>query len=147
MVAVSSAIAAMSFATVSELAAPDTASLALTAALAMTAGLISIVAGLFKLGRISAFFSESVLAGFITGLALTVAIKQVPKIFGFEGGEGNFWERLVDIVRSLPETHLLTLAVGASFIALILLIERRFHKIPAALVALVSASCFGRPRP
>ena len=82
------------------------------------AGLISVLAGLFKLGRIASFFSESVLTGFITGLALTISIKQVPKLLGFEGGEGNFWQQLYDILIHLDQTHLLTLVVGLVSIAL-----------------------------
>ena len=139
VVAVSAAIATMSAATVAPLAAagsPEYA--ALSAGLAVLAGLGSIGAGLLKLGRITSFFSEPILTGFITGLALTIAIKQVPKLFGFEGlAHGNFWERLVDIIGHLPETHWLTLVVGLAFLALILFIEHRFPKIPAALVALV----------
>jgi len=73
------------------------------------AGLISIICGLLKLGRVAQFFSESVMVGFITGLALTVMVKQVPKLLGIEGGEGNFWERLYDVIIHLPETHLATL--------------------------------------
>src|SRR5512137_534582 len=110
VVAVSAAIATMSAAAVAPLAAagsPEYA--ALSAALAILAGLISILAGLFKLGRIASFFSESVLTGFVTGLALTIAIKQVPKLFGLESGSGNFWQRLYDIFIHLNETHLLTL--------------------------------------
>jgi high affinity sulfate transporter 1 len=139
VVAVSAAIATMSAATVAPLAAAGSQEYAaLSAGLAILAGLVSIVAGLLNLGRITSFFSEPVLTGFITGLALTIAIKQVPKLFGFEGVEhGNFWQRLVDIFRHLPETHLLTLGVGLAFLALILFIEHRFPKIPAALVALV----------
>jgi MFS superfamily sulfate permease-like transporter len=138
MVAVSAAIATMSAATVAPLAAagsPEYA--AFSAALALLAGIISVAAGLFKLGRIASFFSESVLVGFITGLAMTVAIKQVPKLFGFEAGQGNFWERLYDIIIHLPETHALTLIVGVSSIALLLFLEHRFHKIPAALVVMI----------
>jgi len=139
VVAVSAAIATMSAATIAPLAAagsPEYA--ALSAGLAVLAGLISIIAGLLSLGRITSFFSEPVLTGFITGLALTIAIKQVPKMFGFEGSShGNFWQRLVEIFRNIPETHLLTLVVGLGFLAMILFIEHRFPKIPAALVALV----------
>ncbi len=138
VVAVSAAIATMSAAAIAPLAAagsPEYA--ALTAGLAIAAGLISILAGLFKLGRIASFFSESVLAGFVTGLALTIAIKQVPKLFGIEGGSGNFWERLYDILIHLNETHFLTLLVGLISIALIVILEHRFHKLPAALIVMV----------
>jgi sulfate permease, SulP family len=138
MVAVSAVIATMSAAAVAPLAAAGSTEYAVySAALALLAGIISVLAGLFKLGRIASFFSESVLVGFITGLALTVAIKQVPKLFGIESGHGNFWERLYDILIHLPETHLLTLIVGVLSIALLLLMERRFHKIPAALVVMI----------
>jgi len=143
VVAVSAAIATMSAATVGPLAAagsPEYA--ALTAGLAILAGLVAILAGLFKLGRIAAFFSESVLTGFVTGLALTIAIKQVPKLFGIEGGSGNFWERLYEILIHLNETHLLTLAVGLVSIALLFSLEHRFHKLPAALLVMVLGILF-----
>ncbi len=143
VVAVSATIATMSAATVGPLAAagsPEYA--ALTAGLAILAGLVSILAGLFKLGRIAAFFSESVLAGFVTGLALTIAIKQVPKLFGFEGGQGNFWERLYDILIHLDETHFLTLAVGLIAIALLFFLEHRFHRLPAALIVMLLGIIF-----
>jgi len=138
VVAVSAIIATMSFATVSLIVAPDTPEfILLTAALAVLAGLISIICGLLKLGRVAQFFSESVMVGFLTGLALTVMIKQVPKILGIEGGHGNFWERLYDLIIHLPERHLATLITGVLCLILLIVLEHYFHKIPAALVALV----------
>src|SRR5512139_139069 len=138
VVAVSAVIATMSAAAIAPLAAagsPEYA--ALTAGLAILAGLIAVLAGLFKLGRVANFFSESVLAGFVTGLALTVAIKQVPKMLGIEGGSGNFWERLAHILTNLDETHLLTLVVGLVALALLFSMEHYFHKLPAALIVML----------
>ena len=138
VVAVSSAIATMSFATVSLLATPNTAEfIVLTAALAVLTGLICVVAGLLKLGRIAQFFSESVMVGFISGLGLLIIVKQLPKIFGIESGQGNVWERLYDFVIHLPETHLPTLVVGLVCLALLILLEHYLPRIPAALVALI----------
>jgi high affinity sulfate transporter 1 len=138
VVAVSAIVATMSFATVSLIVEPNTPEFILmTAALAVLAGLISIICGLLKLGRVAQFFSESVMVGFITGLALTVMIKQVPKILGIEGGHGNFWERTIEIIKHLPETSLPTLIIGMLCLILLILLEHYFHKIPAALVALV----------
>ena len=138
VVAVSAVIATMSFATVSLIAVPNTPEfILLTAALAVLAGLISLLAGMLKLGRVAQFFSESVMVGFITGLALVIMVKQVPKILGIEGGAGNFWERLYEIIKHLPETHLLTLIVGVLCLILMIALEHYFEKIPAALVALV----------
>jgi len=138
VVAVSAAIATMSYATVSSIVEPNTTEfIVMTAALALLAGLISILAGALKLGRVAQFFSESVMVGFITGLAMVIAVKQLPKILGIEGGEGNFWERLYDVIIHLPETHLLTLLVGVTCLILLFALEHFFEKIPAALVALI----------
>jgi sulfate permease, SulP family len=138
VVAVSSAIAVMSASIVGKLAVSDTPEyIALTAGLALLAGLVAILAGVLRLGRIAQFFSDSVLAGFISGLALVISIKQLPKMFGFEGGHGNFWERLYDFLIHLNETHWLTLAVAITSLLLMVIIERRFHKIPAALVTMI----------
>ena len=143
VVAVSAVIATMSFATVSLLAAPNTTEfILLTAALAMLAGLISILAGVLKLGRVAQFFSESVMVGFITGLALVIIVKQVPKLLGIESGGENFWERLYDIIIHLPETHLATLITGVLCLVLLIALEHYFHKIPAALVVLVFGILF-----
>ena len=143
VVAVSAVIATMSAAAVAPLAAAGSPEYAtFTAGLALLAGLIAVLAGIFRLGRIANFFSESVLAGFVTGLALTVAIKQVPKMLGIEGGSGNFWERLIHIFLHMEETHFLTLAVGLVSLALLVYLEHYFHKLPAALIVMLLGILF-----
>jgi SulP family sulfate permease len=138
VVVVSSVQAVMSYSIVSALAAPETPEfIVLSTALAITAGTIAILAGLLRLGRVAQFFSASVLAGFVSGLAMVIAVKQLPKLFGIEPASGNVWERLYDLVIHLPETHLLTLVVGVSTIVIMLLIEHYLHRIPAALVAMI----------
>ncbi len=138
VVAVSATIAVMSAATVSGLAPPESMEfIVLSAALAMLAGLVSVVAGLLRFGQIAQFFSASVLTGFVFGLALVIAIKQVPKLFGLEAIEGNFFERLFDIILNLPETHLLTLLIGLTSLILMIVLEERFPRVPAALVTMV----------
>ncbi len=138
VVVVSSVQAVMSFSIVSAIVAPgSTDFILMTTALAVAAGLVSLLAGLLRLGRLAQFFSASVLAGFVSGLATVVAVKQLPKIFGIESGSGNVWQRLYDLVIHLPETHLLTLLVGLSGILIMVLIEHYAHRIPAALVAMI----------
>ena len=140
VVAVSSAIAIMSAATIAPLAAAGSVEYAaLTAALAILAGLISIAAGALKLGRIAQFFSESVLLGFVFGLALLITIKQIPKLLGIEA-EGDSAVALIrDIVPQLRETHLLTLGVGLAGIAGMVALERLMPRVPAALVVLLAS--------
>jgi SulP family sulfate permease len=140
VVAVSSAIAIMSAATVGEIAVEGSAEfIALTAALAILAGLISIGAGLLRLGRIAQFFSESVLLGFVFGLALLISIKQIPKLLGIEAEGESAVELLRDMAPHLRETDLLTLAVGLAGIGGMLVLERRVPRLPAALVVLLAS--------
>jgi sulfate permease, SulP family len=138
VVVVSATQAALSAGAVAALATAGTAQYAeLTAALALLVGLITVLAGLFRLGVVARFFSPSVLVGFVTGLALVISIKQVPKVLGIEAGAGDFWERLLDILVHLGDVHGTTLVVGLLTIAVMVTVERVAHRLPAALVALV----------
>jgi MFS superfamily sulfate permease-like transporter len=65
------------------------------------------------------------MVGFISGLAILIAMKQLPKIFGIEGASGNFWERLHHLVTHLPETHQITLVVGIICLVLLSLAKRK----------------------
>lgn len=138
VVAVSAAVAVMSASIVGGLVPAESPEfIALSAALAIMAGLVALLAGLLRLGRIAQFFSESVLVGFVSGLALVIMIKQIPKLFGLEPVEGNFWERVIELFRELPEADLLTLAVGLSALLLMIFLEHRYKRIPAALIVMI----------
>jgi high affinity sulfate transporter 1 len=138
VVATSSTIAAMSASIIVGLApASYEEYIILTAALAILAGLVSIIAGLLRLGAISQFFSKSVLTGFVFGLALVIAVKQLPKLFGLEAAEGNFWARMVDLIGQIPDSHWLTFLVGLTSLVLMLILEERWPRVPAALVTLI----------
>ena len=87
------AAAVLSAATVADLApAGDEQFAALTAGLAVTAGAAALFAGLLRLGFLAEFISPPVLKGLIIGLALTIIIGQLPKLFGIGAGEGEFFE-------------------------------------------------------
>ena len=73
---------------------------------------------------------------FVTGLALFVAVGQLNKLFGVPKGEGNTVEKLIAIVRVLPQANWITFAVGASALALLFLLPRWSRKIPAGLIVL-----------
>jgi high affinity sulfate transporter 1 len=109
----------------------------LTVALAVTTGVAAVVAGLLRLGFLASFVSEPVLKGFIIGLALTIVAGQLPKLFGVEGGEGDFFEKLWDLLTNLGDTHLLTLALGLVSLALVLGLRRLAPVVPGSLVAVL----------
>ncbi len=105
-------------------------------AFALVVGVIFLLAGIARLGFITQFLSKPVMSGFITGLALFVAVGQLNKIFGVEKPEGNTLEKLIGIIRELPQANWITFAVGISALGLLFLLPRLSRKFPAGLVVL-----------
>ncbi|MFF0343523.1 SulP family inorganic anion transporter [Kribbella sp. NPDC004875] len=133
-----SATAALSAATVAALAAQGSADYAkLTAALAVVTGVVAVLAGLLRLGFLAGFISEPVLKGFIIGLALVIIAGQLPALFGVEKGEGDFFEKIWDLITNLGQTNGWTLTIGLTSLALVLALKRYLPLLPAALVAVV----------
>jgi sulfate permease, SulP family len=133
------ATAALSAGVVGDLGATGLDPTALTTALALTVGLVAVVAGAFRLGFLASFISEPVLKGFIIGLALTIAIGQVPKLLGIEKGEGDFFAQLWSVVTHLRDTQLLALLVGGVVLVIVLGLRRWLPVVPGALVAVALA--------
>jgi len=132
------ATAALSAATVADLVPVGSDRFtAMTAALAITTGLAALLAGLLRLGFLASFISEPVLKGFIVGLALTIIIGQVPKLFGIKKGSGDFFQQLWHVISHLGETDGLTLLVGALSLALIVALRRFASAVPGSLVAVL----------
>lgn len=144
VVAVSGAVSVLSATIVGQMADGGSEEfIALTAALAIATGLISMAAGLLKLGRIAQFFSESVLTGFIFGLALVIAVKQLPKMLGLEAEEGSFFERLWDVVRHLGDVNGTSALIGVGTLLVMVALEHWFERVPAALVVLIGGIMVG----
>jgi high affinity sulfate transporter 1 len=113
------------------------------AALAATAALmVAVLAGLaylFRAGAVVNFFSETVLIGFKVGVACVLASTQLPKLFGFSGSHGDFWEAMAHFVRSLGQTNFTSLALGAGALSVLLVGKKAFKNRPVALVVLVAS--------
>jgi sulfate permease, SulP family len=133
-----SATAALSAATVAALVpAGSDKFLAMTTALAIATGLAALLAGLLRLGFLASFISEPVIKGFIVGLALTIIVGQLPTLFGVEKGDGDFFEKLWDLITKLGDTHGLTLLVGLLSLAVVLGLRRLAPVVPGSLVAVL----------
>ena len=91
--------------------------------------------GLLRLGFVANFISEPVLKGFIIGLALTIIAGQLPKLFGVEKGDGDFFEKIWDLITRLGDTHWRTLVVGLVSLAIVFGLRRFLPMIPGSLVA------------
>jgi sulfate permease, SulP family len=132
------ATAALSAAAVAEFATRGSNDFAaLTVALALTTGIVAAVAGLLRLGFLAGFISEPVLKGFIVGLALTIIVGQLPKLFGIESADGNFFEKLWGFVIGLGGTNGWTLLVGLSSLAIVVGLRRVAPVVPGSLVAVL----------
>ena len=108
-------------------------------AFVLVTGLIFLFAAVARLGFITQFLSKPVMDGFVVGLAVFVTVGQLNKLFGVPKPEGNTVEKLVGIIKELPQANWVTFAVGASALALLFLLPLISKKIPAGLVVLFGA--------
>jgi sulfate permease, SulP family len=133
-----SATAALSAATVAALVPVGSDRFtAMTAALAITTGLAALLAGLLRLGFVANFISEPVIKGFIVGLALTIIVGQLPKLFGIKKGSGDFFQQLWHVIVHLGDTQGITLLVGVLSLAVIVALRRLAPVVPGSLVAVL----------
>jgi SulP family sulfate permease len=120
------------------LAVPDgdpTRLLTASATLAALTGAMLILAGLLRLGFVANFISTPVLTGFKAGIGLVIVLDQVPKLLGIHINKQGFFLDIVSIVQHLPQTSLLTLAVAAATLAVLIGMEKLLPHSPAPLVA------------
>jgi high affinity sulfate transporter 1 len=140
VVSATTATSALSLAAVGPLAHGDTAKFAaLSASLAIVSAVLLAAAGALRVGGLMDLVSKPVMTGFLFGLGLTVAMGQLPKLFGVPAGSGNFFPRLADLVRDLDDTSWWTLAVGLACVAALLALRRIASRVPGMLVVLVAA--------
>jgi MFS superfamily sulfate permease-like transporter len=106
---------------------------------AIVAGVLCLVAWLFRLSVLVKLISDSVLTGFKAGAGLTIAITQLPALFGVSGGGHNVPERLLILAGQLGDTNLYTITLGLVALGLLALGERWFPGRPVALVIVALA--------
>jgi len=121
VITVTSALSLLIGASVGELSAGDPGRhAAMAAAVTIMVASFALAAWLVRAGNAISFFSETVLIGFKAGLALYLASTQLPKLFGFKGTHGDFWERAAYFLAHLGDTHPISLLVGVvAFTALV----------------------------
>jgi len=137
-----SSLAPLILAVVLPLSAGDTQrAIALGGVMAIVSGVVCIAAGLARLGFITELLSKPIRYGYMNGIALTVLLSQIPKLFGFSIDGGGPLRQLIAIVQQVltGRTNLVTLAIGAGALVLILLLKR-YPRVPGTLIAVVAAT-------
>jgi len=137
-----SALAPLILAVVLALSAGDPQrAIALGGVMAIISGVVGIAAGLARLGFITELLSKPIRYGYMNGIALTVLLSQIPKLFGFSAkAEGPVRQSIAIVQQVLAgRTNLVAFAIGTGTLVLILLLKR-FPRVPGTLIAVVAAT-------
>ena len=110
------------------------------AMMAVIAGIVLLLGGIFKAGVIANFLSKPVLVGYLNALALTIVVKQMPKILGFKVVADDVLPAAWELFTKLGQTVWLSLLIGVGCLIIIYIFKRWIPKIPGALVAVVVAT-------
>jgi MFS superfamily sulfate permease-like transporter len=117
--------------------------------LALIVGGIMVVGAVARLGFIADLISKPTMIGYMNGLALTILVGQLPKLFGFKVDADGFLGELTGFVKGRADgkANAAAAAVGIAGIVLILVLQRWLPKIPAVLITVVlsiaSTTVFG----
>ncbi len=109
-----------------------------SATLTLLVGAILLLAALLRLGFIANFISEPVLVGFKAGIGLVIVLDQVPKLLGIHVQKGSFSNNVLAIAERIPHASMMTVAVGAAMIGILVAFERLLPRAPAPLIAVAS---------
>ncbi|HEY6270531.1 MAG TPA: SulP family inorganic anion transporter [Terriglobales bacterium] len=104
----------------------------------LTAGML-LVARALRLGFLADFLSRTVLVGFLTGVGFQVGIAVLGEMLGVQVHSRRTVGQLAEVLRSLPQVHLPTLAVSAVVVAGLLASHRFAPRVPGPLIAVVVA--------
>ena len=109
--------------------------------MAVISGLFCIVMGLMRLGFITELLSKPIRYGYMNGIALTVLVSQLPKLFDISIGDAGPLREMQQLALAVAEgqAHWPSLAVGAASLAVILLLKR-FDRVPGILIAVILAT-------
>jgi SulP family sulfate permease len=140
VVAADSATAAILAGSLSGLAPIESARyVALTGLVALLTGIFLLLARLLKLGFLADFLSRTVLLGFLTGVGFQVGIAVLGEMLGVNVYSRRTPVQFFEVLRSLPQVHLLTAEISFAVVACILLFHRFAPKFPGPLLAVAGA--------
>jgi high affinity sulfate transporter 1 len=115
--------------------------IALASMLALLVGAVMIAAGVAKLGFVADLLSKPTQIGYMNGLALTILIGQLPKLFGFSVSADGLINEARGFVDGLSSGEAVgaAIAIGAFSLIVILVLGRWLPKVPGVLIAVVLA--------
>jgi high affinity sulfate transporter 1 len=114
----------------------------LAALLALLTGVLCVVAGLARAGFVTELLSKPVRVGYLHGIALTVVVSQMPRLFGFSVSAPDVPGALAGFAHGLLDGRMrpLALALGVGSLAVVLGFRRFAPRVPGVLVAVAGAT-------
>ncbi|HKL79467.1 MAG TPA: sulfate permease [Mobilitalea sp.] len=108
----------------------------------MMAGIILIVMGLLKFGKLLKFIPYTITTGFTSGIAITILIGQVKDFLGltFETRPIETIEKIEACFESIRTINYMALLIGAISLAILIIWPKINSKIPGSLVAVIVAA-------
>jgi MFS superfamily sulfate permease-like transporter len=137
IVSPTSSSAALLAAALASLGANPSDRLVMSAAMVGLVGVFFVALALFRLGGLASFVSRPVLRGFALGIAVTIIIKQLPKLLGVAAPHGGIAAIIAAIARQAGAIHPLSLILGAGALAA-LMAFRRYPRLPGAAIVLLA---------
>ena len=113
--------------------------LAVVSAVAIVTGLMLAGIGIARLGWVAEFLSAPIIAGFMTGIGVTIIVRQIPHALGIPAPHGSIVYDVVHDLSNLSETNGWTLLIAMTTLAIVVVGQRINPKLPSALAALVVA--------
>ena len=108
--------------------------------LSLLTGVIMLAAGLLRLGSVLRFVSNAVMVGFLSAVGVNIVLGQLANFTGYQAQGSNRVVRALNTLLHPAQLHLQTLAIGATTIALILLLGRTRLGALGLVVAVIVAS-------
>ena len=114
--------------------------IALAGLLAIVVGAIMLAGGLMRFGFVTELLSMPVRLGYLMGIAVTVIVAQLPKLFGFSVHAENLIPGVRGFIAGLDQTNVTALVIGVGSLALILALRRLAPKVPGVFLAVAGAT-------
>ena len=121
------------------IAAESQQALSAVPTVAFMAGCWLLLLYFLKAGKIVQYISESVMAGFVSGICCTIILMQIPKLFGGTSGTGEGIELIRHMIAQLHLFNPVSALLGISTIAVIMLGKKFIPKVPMSVIMMVVA--------
>ncbi len=105
------------------------------------AGIILLLCGIFRLGKLISLIPRPVITGFTSGIAVIIALGQVDNFFGTVSEGSSAVEKLVSYTSLGFSPHMPTLLIGLIVVAIMLIWPKKWNaKFPSSLVGIIVAT-------